>query len=408
MNKENLQYIEEYEREIISKILGAHDDIRYQILNALEPEMFINLTYKKFFSIAKKGCDVNFYSIIEKTSYEEQKQLLKDLQNEFVTSVNWKFYTTKIVDCYIERLIEAAKTYEEITKISEIKKKYRSSDLVMEDISQNAFEEVVGEYYDSMEYSVFTGYQNIDNITGSFQKGDFIILAGATSSGKSLLMLNIALNIARNQGKRVDIFSLEMQKKQLINRIVCAELGLNAAGYRKHNYTACEMQKYADFIEKELPKICIKINNTSRLSISQVVAAIKKTDAEVIFIDYLGLIRNPEVKNKYDRISEISMELKAAALDSNKILIVLHQLSRASKDRKDKKPILSDLRDSGQIEQDADVVMFVYRPHYYFESQPEDLMQVLIAKDRNGALGCANLICDLKKQKITNRIQLLF
>ena len=99
------------------------------------------------------------------------------------------------------------------------------------------------------------------------------------------------------------------------------------------------------------------------------------------------------------------MEIKAAALDTNKIIIALHQLSRANANREDKTPKLSDLRDSGQIEQDADCVMFVYRPHYYFEDQPKDLMQLIVAKNRAGALGITDLCCNLDTQKISNRIK---
>lgn len=406
-DKNRQVYLETYEREIIAMILGDRNNNRNKIIDSLEVDMFTHKLYKNFFEQMKKlrdaGEEVNLFAVCRDISSKDKRELVKELQNEYLTNINYQFYVEEIQKCYLERKIAEAKSPEDVENIETIRKTLKKEPL-LKHISNGA-EQLIADYYNSFESSVYSGFKNVDSILGSFLKGDYVILAGATSSGKTMYMLNMAINMAKTQKKRVDIYSLEMKNNQLVNRIACSELKINAAGFRHHSWTAKQVENIADYISEKLPKLPINVNLKSKLELQELCEDIRKSDAEVVFIDYLGLIRNSKVSNKYDKISEISMDLKSVALDSNKILIVLHQLSRMPSNREDKTPKLSDLRDSGQIEQDADTVMFTYRPHYYYEDDPEDAMYLIVAKNRGGRLGKADLTCDLSTQSVMDRIR---
>ena len=401
------KYVDYYERTIITMILGDTHNNRNKIIEELEPEMFSSSLYRNFFKEIKKvyesGDEVNIFTVCKNIKIQDQRQLLFELDKMYITNINWRFYVKEIQQEYLQRRIEAAKSASELKELNTLIQRFNKAP-ILSHISENA-ENLTMEYFETMEHSVFTGLVDVDAFLGSFQKGDMVVLAGATSSGKTMFMLNLALNIAKIQNKKVDIYSLEMKRQQLINRLVCSEISINASGFRKHNWSKSELEKYADYLSNSLPKLPININNVGKIELNELITSIRKSDADVIFIDYLGLIRNKSCRDRYERISEISMEIKAAALDANKIIIALHQLSRANASREDKTPRLSDLRDSGQIEQDADTVMFIYRPAYYFDDQPKDLMQAIIAKNRGGELGIADLCCNLNTQKISNRIK---
>ena len=231
------------------------------------------------------------------------------------------------------------------------------------------------------------------------------MLAGAPSMGKTCFALNLIKNIT-NKNKKILLFSLEMPRKQLQNRIICSDLGIENDKIRKFNFTEDEIERYENYIKNELPKLNCDICDNANIYIDELINIIKSSDADMFFIDYLGLINSDNKNGAYEKYSDISRKLKITAMEIDKPILALHQLNRASADRKDKRPKLSDIRDSGKIEQDVDSVLFVFRP-YYYDRKPnlKDLFQVLIPKNRNGKTGTANLLYNASTQKISNRIE---
>ena len=394
----------DYERTVITMILG-NPQTQEVILNSLKAEMFTNGTYRKFFEVSKELTkakkDVNVLSVCEKIAKTDQVKLLKELETEYIGSANYQFYTKKLVDSYIQRIIQTAVTLEDFENVQ---KEIENWTFVscMQPIGDGA-KELLADYYIDFENAVPTGYQTLDFKIGSLQGGDFIILAGQTSMGKTCMMLNLLMNMAE-KGIKVDLFSLEMPVKQIQNRMISAHLGINANKFRSFTMTGDEQTKYLEYAEKEFPKLPIRICDKNRITISELRRILLKSDAKVIFIDYLGLLTGDEKKSVYERFGDISRELKLLAVEINKPIIALHQLNRNTFDRADKRPKVSDLRDSGKIEQDADMIWFVFRPAYFDETLPKEEMQLIIAKNRHGESNVTiELIYDAIHQKITER-----
>lgn len=401
----NLQ--EEYEKAIIVMILGDNRNNRQFIIPSLCKGMFLNPIYRKFFKVINDlfnaNKDVNVFSVCEKMDLQEQKFLLFELEKQFISNVNYKFYVQKLASAYIERLYTNATSSKEIDKINKERAKYLRHSPVsnIADKAENIFKD----YVNSAESAIFTNYKEVDNLIGSWQGGDFIILAGAPSMGKTCFSLNLVKNISQS-GKKVLLFSLEMPRKQLQNRIICSDLGIENDKIRKFNFTSDEIDKYQEYINSKLPKLNLDICDNANIYIDELVNIIKSTDADIVFIDYLGLINSDNKNGAYEKYSDISRKLKITAMECDKPIIALHQLNRAGADRKDKRPKLSDIRDSGKIEQDADSVLFVFRP-YYYERNPKnkDMFQILIPKNRHGKTGTANLLYNESTQEIKDRIE---
>lgn len=401
----NLQ--NEYECQIITMLIGGNDKKRKEhILKHLCREMFTNKILRDIFSVIsdiyKSGNEINIANVCEVITNDVKQQLSIELEKEFITSINCDFYLTKLLDSYIKRLIQNAKEYDELKKIEQIKNKY-SLDINVYPISYEA-ENLIPNYYNKWETSVKTYYNGIDQKLGTLQGGDFMILAGAAGMGKTCMMLNLIMNMAKN-GIKIDLFSLEMTLPQLQNRIISAATGIDADKIRKFNMTDIEIKRYNTFAESDFFRsLNIRVSSRYNISVDDIREIVLKSDADIIFIDYLGLINCDCNNGAYEKVSEISRRLKLLALESNKPIVALHQLSRAIVERKDKRPQISDLRDSGKIEQDADMICFVYRPSYYLETEANKYeMEFLISKSRHSkGKTIVRLYYDEAKQKIMN------
>lgn len=402
---QNLQ--DEYEFQIMAMLIGSNNKDRHgHILRHLCAEMFTNKylreVYKTVEDIYKSGGDINVANVCEVISSENKKQLTIDLSREFITSLNCDFYLKKLLENYIHRLVLACDNLEELRRIEEIEARYSINSNV-EHISHNAHM-LIPEYYDKWETAIKTGYPGIDKKLGTLQGGDVLILAGAPGMGKTCMMLNLLMNIAKNKHK-VLLFSLEMSLPQLQNRIISAETNINADKIRNFNMSDSEVHRYDEFATSAFFKsLNIEVSTKYDLTVEEIVSVVKKSDAEIVFIDYLGLVSGDGRLGSYERVSEISRRLKLLALDANKPFVILHQLSRAVAERKDKRPQISDLRDSGKIEQDADFICFVYRPAYYGENKAsKQELEFLIAKSRHSAgRAVVRLVYEGEKQKITD------
>ena len=258
---------------------------------------------------------------------------------------------------------------------------------------------------------VATGFKDLDYLTAGLHPSDFIILAARPSMGKTALALNIAQNVAiRGSGegqpqKRVAFFSLEMSREQLVQRMLCSEADVDAqrlrAGGDDKDKDNADIWNKLWIAADRLSNAQIFIDDTPGLSIMEMRSKSRRLQAEggldLIVIDYLQLMQGSVGRNNSDNrqqeVSEISRGLKALARELNVPVVALSQLSRSVEARQVKKPMLSDLRESGSLEQDADIVMFLYREDYYrgAEEDPTHITELIVAKHRNGPVGRVNL-----------------
>ena len=243
-----------------------------------------------------------------------------------------------------------------------------------------------------------TGFIDLDYKTSGFQPSDFILVAARPSMGKTAFVLNIAQHVAFRQNKTVAIFSLEMSKEQLVNRLFSLESYVDAQLLRTGNLKDSDWEKLIEGAGT-IGKSNLIIDDTPGISISELRSKCRKYKLEhgldMIIIDYLQLMSGSVGKRSDSRqqeISDISRSLKAVARELNVPVISLSQLSRAVEQRPDHRPMLSDLRESGAIEQDADVVMFIYRDDYYHkDTEHVNEAEIIIAKQRNGPIGTVTL-----------------
>jgi replicative DNA helicase len=265
--------------------------------------------------------------------------------------------------------------------------------------------DVVSEYYDRIDYlyqhkgetiGVPTGFRNLDKILGGLQNSDLIIIAARPGMGKTSLMLSIAQNAARKYDQRVALFSLEMSAEQLVQRLISSETGIDSQRLRIGNLREDE---WPTFIQATgaLSETMIFVDDTPSISAMQVRTKARRLYAEygldLLIIDYMQLMQSDRrTENRVQEISFLSRALKGLARELNIPVVVASQLSRAVEQRTDKRPMLSDLRESGSIEQDADIVMFIYRDDYYTpETEQPNIAEVIISKHRNGPTGMVPL-----------------
>lgn len=241
-----------------------------------------------------------------------------------------------------------------------------------------------------------TGFIDLDYRTAGMQPSDLVLIAARPSMGKTAFVLNIAEHVAFKQGKTVAIFSLEMSKEQLVNRLLSLESKVDAQHIRTG---ALNDQEWDKLVESGgvIGKSNLIIDDTPGISIAELRSKCRKYKLEhnlsMIIIDYLQLMSgNGRTDSRQQEISDISRSLKALARELSVPVLALSQLSRAVEQRPDHRPMLSDLRESGAIEQDADVVMFIYREDYYdHDTEKKDVAEIIIAKQRNGPIGTIEL-----------------
>jgi replicative DNA helicase len=239
-----------------------------------------------------------------------------------------------------------------------------------------------------------TGYENLDSVLNGLQKQNVIILAARPSMGKSAFAGNLAANISKRF--HTAIFSLEMTKNELLNRMIAAEGLVDFEKIKNGNLSIDEWSKVGE-AAASIANRKLFINDTGSINITKIKAECKKMKMQegldVVFIDYLQLITGNKKGSREQEISEISRDLKSLAKELDITVISLAQLSRACEQRDNKRPMLSDLRESGSIEQDADIVMFLYRDEYYNKfTEDKNIAEVLITKNRNGRTGMTRLV----------------
>ncbi len=254
-----------------------------------------------------------------------------------------------------------------------------------------------------------TGFIDLDYKTSGFQPSDFILIAARPSMGKTAFVLNVVDYVTVRRGTPCMVFSLEMSKEQLVNRMLSMESNVDSQKLRTGTLTDSDWDAVVEGVGV-IGSSKLIIDDTPGISITELRSKCRKAKLEhgigIVIIDYLQLMTGSGGKgsdNRQQEISEISRSLKALARELKAPVVALSQLSRACETRTDHRPMLSDLRESGAIEQDADVVMFLYRDDYYNkDSEMKDMAEVIIAKQRNGPIGTVNLVWMPQYTKFAN------
>jgi replicative DNA helicase len=301
-------------------------------------------------------------------------------------------------------LIETAET-----RLFEVSQQHIKQSVVgLEAILAESFDRLDDLHKDKQKVrGIPTGFKDLDNMLAGFQRSDLVVLAARPSMGKTALQLNFAHNVAVQSGQPVLIFSLEMSKEQLVDRLLAMESEVNAWSLRTGNLTDADFEKIGHAMGT-LSEAPIFIDDSPNLTVSDLRTKARREAHQrplgLIIVDYLQLMsgssRYGSEGNRVQEISEISRGLKGVARELNVPVLALSQLSRSVESRSPQIPQLADLRESGSIEQDADLVMFIYREEYYNpETDRKKLADILVKKHRNGPVGGVELYFDNEKQR---------
>lgn len=249
-----------------------------------------------------------------------------------------------------------------------------------------------------------SGFTDLDSVTSGLNKSDLLILAARPGMGKTSFALNIATNVCRRSDKQVAVFSLEMSKEQLATRMLSSEALVNSNSLKNGHLSGDDWTRLASAADV-LSKMSMFLDDTSGITVPQIKAKLRRIkNLGLVVIDYLQLMSSGRrIDNRVAEISEITRQLKLMAKELNVPVITLSQLARGPESRTDHRPLLSDLRESGSIEQDADIVMFLYRDAYYNkESEKANISECIVAKNRHGETNTVELVWDGQYTRFSN------
>ena len=354
-------------------------------------------------------------------------EFVRDIITTVPTSANVKYYATIVKekavlrrlirvneeianDCYLGRDPLETILADTEKKIFDLLQSRSSGDFVpIRQVALNVLENIEkASKTKETVTGVPTGFIDLDYKTSGFQPSDFILIAARPSMGKTAFVLNVVDHVAVKKGIPCMVFSLEMSKEQLVNRMLSMESNVDSQKLRTGTLTDSDWDAVVEGVGI-IGGSKLIIDDTPGISISELRSKCRKMKLEhglgMVIIDYLQLMTGSgkSSDNRQQEISEISRSLKALAREMQAPVVALSQLSRACETRTDHRPMLSDLRESGAIEQDADVVMFLYRDDYYNkDSEMKDMAEVIIAKQRNGPIGTVNLVWMPQYTKFAN------
>ncbi|MGE5708526.1 MAG: replicative DNA helicase [Bacteroidota bacterium] len=414
----------EAEQSVLGAMLLAPDAVG-RVIELLHAESFYRTAHQKIYETIKelfeKGEPSDLITVSDLLRGKEQLEeiggmgYLAELAGSIPTAANVEYYAriieekalrreliksgTEIVGLGYDESIEVAKSLDQAEQlILDIAQKRRSNDLVhIKDILHESYETISQRYeqQDSLT-GVPSGFYDLDHLTAGLQPSDLIILAARPAMGKTAFCLNLAQNVATAK-MPVAVFSLEMSKEQLVQRLLCAEAGIDAHRLKTGYLAESDWPRLTEAIGK-LAEAPLYIDDTASISALEIRSKCRRLKTEnkgqlgLVVIDYLQLMEGSGNENRVQEISQISRSLKGLARELHAPVIALSQLSRAVESRTDKRPMLSDLRESGSIEQDADIVIFIYRDEYYNpESAAKNIAEIIIAKHRNGPTGKVEL-----------------
>ncbi|MCH5585061.1 replicative DNA helicase [Shimazuella sp. AN120528] len=414
----------EAEQAVLGAIL-LNPDILTNVNELLRAEDFYRQGHQRLFQVMNELAEKREpIDLVTLTALLQDKNLLEEVGGvsylteiaALVPAISNVDYYAKIVETKSmqrnlirtasEIIGDAYTSEEDITGIMEsaekkildiAKRRIKGSFAAIKDVLVESYEQIEALHYNKGGLKgLSTGFIDLDKMTSGFQKSDLIIVAARPSMGKTAFALNVAQNVATRTGETVAIFSLEMSSAQLVMRMIASEGNIDAQAFRTGNLNEEDWEKLTMSIGT-LSEASIFIDDTPGITIFDIRAKLRRLQAEhglgLVMIDYLQLISGRGIESRQQEISEISRSLKLMAREFNVPIIALSQLSRAVEQRQDKRPMLSDLRESGSIEQDADMVAFLYRDDYYNEeSEKKNIAEIIIGKQRNGPVGRVELL----------------
>lgn len=420
----------EAEQAVLGSIL-LNSNAFVQALEFLVPADFYRRAHELIFSaMIALNNDNEPIDVVTLADYLERKDQLEDiggasylaeLADAVPTSANIEYYARLVEErSLLRRLIQASNdiissSYEEKDEVLDIidqaerkilavsERKNRTGFVKIDQVINQSIDHIEELYQRGEDITgLSSGYRALDKMTAGFHADELIIIAARPGVGKTAFALNIAQNIGIHTDETVAIFSLEMGAEQLVNRMLCAQGNIDASRLRTGNLNEADMNGLVVAMA-ELSSANIFIDDTPGIRVAEIRAKARRLKQEqdnlgLIIIDYLQLIEGSGRESRQQEVSEISRQLKKLAKELDVPVIAISQLSRSVESRQDKRPILSDLRESGSIEQDADIVAFLYREDYYRsedgqeeDSQDKNVVEVIIEKNRSGARGTVYL-----------------
>jgi len=414
----------EAERAVLGAIL-VDNEVIYGVMELLEPSLFHQPSHKLIFAnmlgLCERGQPIDIITLTDRLRSSGDldraggPDYISSLADEVPTSAGVTNYARIVKEkAVLRRLIETAteivqncfdtpgdvdqlldEAEQKMFAISE--QRIQSGLLSMRDIVKSSFKTIEALYEKKETITgVATGFKDIDEITSGLQASDLIIVAGRPSMGKTAFALNMAQNAALVHKKNVAVFSLEMAKEQLVMRMLCSEAKVNAHSLRSGFLSHTDWPKLTTAAGR-LSEANIFIDDSAAISAMEMRAKTRRMKADkgldLVIVDYLQLMSSrSRTDSREQEISEISRSLKALAKELSVPVVALSQLNRGVENRQDKRPLLADLRESGAIEQDADVIAFIYRDEVYNkETLEKGVAEIIIGKQRNGPVGIRKL-----------------
>jgi len=432
---QQIPYSQEAEEATIGSVL-VNSTAYFGLAAFLQPDDFFILRHKYIWQALTRLVDRS-----EPIDYLTLSQELKDMDK--LAEIGGPAYLTQLINStptsihaeFYGRLVESAATRRRLMAASdEIKALALNTDITVEQVINDSesklfdvterqltrelipMREAVGAYFDRIEHLMYdkdaalglpTGFKDLDKLLGGLQKSDLIIFAGRPGMGKTSFMLSTAINLAR-LGARIAIFSMEMGVEQIVQRFVSMEAAINSQNLRTGQLS---QQEYSRFVHAagNLSNFRIFIDDTPAMSPLQMrtkcLRMAREHGIDLVVVDYIQLMNagGAYENNRVQEVSYISRNLKEMARELNVPVLSAAQLSRAVEQRQDKRPVLSDLRESGSIEQDSDIVMFLYRDEVYNEATEfSNQADIIIAKHRNGPTGTISLYFEKTLTKFLN------
>ena len=434
----------EAEEAVLGSILLEQDSI-ISVMEFLVPDDFYRVAHQLIFAamieLNQNSEAIDPITVSEKLRQKNQidnvggEAGIIELLDKVPTAANVEFYTQIVLEKSTRRKLIKTSTnivknaYQEDETIANVldtaerdilsvsEGRNKAGFIPIRDVLHDAYESLEERSKNNGEVTgIATGYIGLDRMTSGLHADELIILAARPSVGKTAFVLNIAKNVATKTNETVAIFSLEMSAESLVNRMLCSEGSIDASNMRNGRLTEEELRSY--FVASgTLSNAPIYIDDTPGIRVSEIRAKCRRLKQErnnlgLIVIDYLQLIEGNGRESRQQEVSEISRNLKKLAKELSVPVIALSQLSRGVEQRQDKRPVMSDIRESGSIEQDADIVAFLYRDDYYRQEPDEDgnvpeqesnnIIEVIIEKNRSGPRGTVELMFIKEYNKFTS------
>lgn len=434
--RQDLPYSLEAEQTVLGALLiDVSQSTRDEVVSRLKPEYFYLEKHRSLFEIivrmSNDGKDTDIVTLLNEAvefgvfeTPAEGKTYLYGIMERVPTVANIPSYCEIVEEKYYTRaLVLAAREI-----IDNASSGQGSAKELLDSAEQKIYDIRQGKDVDGLSKIsdvIYSAYEHITNLTGpdrekylgarsgfveldavltGLNKSDLLLIAARPGMGKTSFALNIATNVCRKSDKQVAVFSLEMSKEQLATRMLSSEALVNSNSLKTGRLTSDDWTRLVSGADY-LSKMNMYLDDTAGITVPQMKAKLRRlNNLGLVVIDYLQLMSSArKIDNRVNEISEITRSLKLMAKELNVPVITLSQLSRGPEARTDHRPMLSDLRESGSIEQDADIVMFLYRDAYYNKESPDqNISECIVAKNRHGETGTINLVWDGQFTRFSN------